>query len=458
MQSITKKLVSKLQNYLQFDSNDLKKLFLMAFGYFFIIASYSILRPIKTSLFLGLVGKEYQPWTRFITPFMMFPVMLGYSKLVDKVKRHQIVYTIIGLAALLSIIFALLLAHPVLGVKNTFTSPYRILGWGFEIFMDLYSAIVIATFWGFINTSCTPTFANKSYGFIAATGKLGGVISPLLGLYISNWTHLETSKSIPLLIFIAGAFLLITLLLIRIITRKIPKEYLMGYQATHEVESNDKKKKSKPGIFEGLKLMLTQPYVMGIFILLFSIEVIAIIFDYQMQVIMSVESNNHIGIMTNAMFLFTFCFQSLGFFFAIAGTSPLLRIIGIRSCLLLVPLTLIALTAALLIVPTFTTIFVIMVIIKALNYGFNFPIREMLYIPTTKNIQFKSKAWIESFGKTFSKATGSGISLITISDNLYKLLSLNAMWSFLICFFYLITSFFVGRKYVETIKKNELIG
>jgi AAA family ATP:ADP antiporter len=338
------------------------------------------------------------------------------------------------------------------------TSPYRILGWGFEIFMDLFSAIVIATFWGFINTSCTPDFANKGYGFIAAVGKVGGILSPLLGLYIANWTSLETSTSLPLLIFISGLLLFATLGIIKIITIWIPKEYLMGYQAIHQAELAPKKKKAKPGVFEGLKLMLTKPYVMGIFVLLFSIEVISIIFDYQMQVIMSVESNNHIGTMTNSMFLFTACFQALGFIFAIAGTAPLLRIIGIRACLLLVPMILIGLTTTLLVIPTFSTIFVIMVIIKALNYGFNFPIREMLYIPTTKNIQFKSKAWIESFGKTFSKTTASGINILTISDNLYKLLSLNAMWSFAICFFYLIASFFVGRKYVQTIEKDELIG
>ena len=118
---------NRLKNYLQLDNNEIKKLIMLGLSFFFIISSYSILRSLKTSIFLGLVGVEYQPYTRFITPILMIPCMFFYSKLVDHLKRHQIVYVILCIYAFLSIIFTFLFLHPVYGIQNTMAGPDRIL-------------------------------------------------------------------------------------------------------------------------------------------------------------------------------------------------------------------------------------------------------------------------------------------------------------------------------------------
>ena len=44
---------------------------------------------------------------------------------------------------------------------------------------------------------------------------------------------------------------------------------------------------------------------------------------------------------------------------------------------------------------------------RAINYGFSYPVRESLYIPTVKEIKFKSKSWIDAFGSKFAKPAGS---------------------------------------------------
>ncbi|MBY0353355.1 hypothetical protein K2W90_03255 [Candidatus Babeliales bacterium] len=446
-----------MEEKLQIDANEIKKLFLLAFSFFFIIASYSILRSLKTSIFLGLVGKEYQPMTRLIAIVIMFPAMLGYAKLVDKFKREQIVYTIIGIYAIASIIFAILLAHPTIGVQNTFTSPYRFIGWGFEIFMDLYSALVVSTFWSFVNSVCTPMFAEKGYGTIVAISKIGGIAAALIGLLITR-SGLETSSSIPLLTASAGIFLLLSILLVRSIIKTIPDSYLHGYQAAFVEEKKAEKQLKKPGIFEGLRLMITEPYVLGIFGILYSMEIISIIFDYQMQVLMSVEMNNHIGSMSSFMFIYTATFQVCTFLFAFLGTSTLLKKIGVRACLIITPLVLGLLSLIMLSWPSLWITFFILVILRALNYGFNQPVREILYIPTVKDIQFKSKAWIESFGKTFSKASGSAFSWISITTNPLLCIRTNAIFSFAISAFYLVIVFFLGRRYAKTVENNEVIG
>lgn len=448
----------KLEKKLQFDAHEIQKLFFLSLSFFFIIASYSILRSLKTSIFLGLVGKEYQPLTRFIAFGIMFPAMIGYAKLVNKLKRHQIVYTILGIYVALSFIFAVLLAHPTIGVANTHTSPYRFLGWGFEIFMDMYSALIVSTFWSFVNSVCTPIFAEKGYGIIVATSKIGGITSPLLALILTRCSGLSDGVSIPLLTAGAGIFLFCSIIFVHLIIKKVPESYLHGYQAAFIDEKKHEKQLKKPGIFEGLRLMITEPYVLGIFAILYSMEIIAIIFEYQMQVLMSIEMNNHIGSMSSFMFIFTATFQTCAFCFAFFGTSKLLQKIGVRACLMITPLVLGLLSFIILVWPSLWVTFFIMVILRALNYGFNQPVREILYIPTVKDIQFKSKAWIESFGKTFSKFSGSTFSWVSITNNPLLCVRTNALFSIAISGFYLVVVFFLGRRYAQTIKNNEVIG
>jgi AAA family ATP:ADP antiporter len=53
-----------------------------------------------------------------------------------------------------------------------------------------------------------------------------------------------------------------------------------------------------------------------------------------------------------------------------------------------------------------------MVAVKGINYALNGPSIKQLYVPTTKEVQYKSIAWIETFGSRSSKATASGFNLM----------------------------------------------
>ena len=455
-------MLERLRNYLQLDSKEMTKLISLALGYLFIIGSYSVLRSLKTPIFMGFVGKEWQPASRFLTLFTLIPCMFIYAKLVDKFKRHQLVYIVIGACFIASFMFALLFAHPILGVKNTITTPYRILGWAFELFMDLYSALVISTYWGFVNSTCTPEFASKNYGIIVALSRIGGISTPLIALLVSKYSGLEQHVYIPLLTLMGSLFLIGTLLCIRNLVKKVPEKYLHGYEAAYQADKQQEKSGKKTGMFEGIKLMLKEPYVLGIFGLVFCMENIAIIFDYQFNVLLSLEMKNNIGEMSKYMFAYTSTFQALGLIFAVFGTTTLIKKFGIRSCLMVMPLAMILLTLAVFSFPTLIVMTIIMVVMRAINYSFNYPVREMLYIPTVKDIQFKSKAWIESFGKPLSKASGSTLNWISIAQNsLFNpsfFIKINCVFTFTIASIYLIISYLIGKKNVETIEKNQVIG
>ncbi|MCK4518078.1 hypothetical protein KAT92_04835, partial [Candidatus Babeliales bacterium] len=149
-------------------SHERSKLILLAFAACLIAATYAILRPLKISIFFRLVGKEYYPWSKIALVFFVIPCMAIYSKLVDKLKKHHLLYSLFIFYALLGVTFALVFTQQ---------NPTPLTGWLFLISMDLFPTFVIGTFWAFINSISTPAFAKKRYGTIVAATKVGGLLA-----------------------------------------------------------------------------------------------------------------------------------------------------------------------------------------------------------------------------------------------------------------------------------------
>ncbi|MCK4651073.1 hypothetical protein KAT08_02740 [Candidatus Babeliales bacterium] len=448
------KNVYKKQNHPQFI-----KLILLCFSFFFITGTYAILRPLKASVFLGMVGKEYQPLTKIISIIILIPCMLLYAKLVNKLKRYQVVYFFLILYIIGLILVAIGLSHPTLGLKNTNTNINRILGWIFYLFTDLYSPLVVSTFWAFANSISTIDFAKKNYGKIVAFSRIGGILTALISWFIMQISQISYDISIPYLLISCSLFLTITYFCISQIIKKIPNKYLHGYEAVYKAEKEKLKRKNTPnGLFSGLKFIITKPYIFGIFWLVYIYDAISVIIDYQMQVLISVKTNNGVQQMSSFMFLYTAAFHILTLFFAFFGTSIVLKKIGVKFSILIMPIATILLMTFLLCNTSLYSVFIIMILFRAIHYGFNAPVREILYIPTTKDIKFKSKAWIDSFGKSLSKTSGSTFNLLSQAQNSFYLIKIDSIFAIAISVIWTIISIFIGKKYSKTIKNNQVIG
>ncbi len=74
----------------QFNKNDYNglKLVLLAATFFLIIGSYTLVREIKSAIFMTVVGKEYIPWARLLVMIGLLPAVMFYSLLVDRIRRY----------------------------------------------------------------------------------------------------------------------------------------------------------------------------------------------------------------------------------------------------------------------------------------------------------------------------------------------------------------------------------
>jgi AAA family ATP:ADP antiporter len=134
-----------------FTSKEIKKFGLLSLAFFFIIGSYWLLHPLKTALFMRIVGKTYLPYVTMVSVACTFVLLLVYAKLVDLFEEHHLFYIICSFYSLLFLAIAFAVAHPAIGLANTVADKGRLLGWIIYVGIESFGVIVVALFLPIIN-------------------------------------------------------------------------------------------------------------------------------------------------------------------------------------------------------------------------------------------------------------------------------------------------------------------
>jgi len=90
--------------------------------------------------------------------------------------------------------------------------------------------------------------------------------------------------------------------------------------------------------------------------------------------------------------------NSLSFLLSLLGFSYVVRSLGLPATLLVFPSLCLAATLLAYFAPSLPTLFLTTALLKALTYALNEPALEMLYLPTSNDVKFKAKAWIDVVG------------------------------------------------------------
>ena len=170
-------------------------------------------------------------------------------------------------------------------------------------------------------------------------------------------------------------------------------------------KAKEKESKDEPGFLEGLKLMLKNKYLLGIFAANFIYEVIITIFDFNFKI---AASSEYSGVaLSHYLSLYGSIVNTVSLFCLLLGISNVTRFLGVGVALAAMPVIVALALFGFLSLNTLTFLFVLMVGSKAINYALNGPALKQLCIPTTTDVKFKAQAWIETFGSRSSKQAGS---------------------------------------------------
>ncbi len=471
---MSSRLAHVIGSIFRIDPKERLKFFFLTSTYFFIVAGYTIVKDLKDSIFIKIVGIEYLPWAKIISMVALVPAILFYSYLVDRLRRYQLLYLYSLLYGLVGILFCYFLGDPVVGINNTDVSPYRIVGWLFFFFIEGYSPFIVSVFWAFANSISNPEEAKKNYGLMVSGSKLGGMVSAGFAWYflsLSSIFGINMSNVVKhqVLMLLSFGLLLIIPILVYLLIKKVPGKDLHGYEAVYQLEKKRHPEEEKATrMFGGLTMLVKQPYVLGIFGMILFYEIINVVLAYQ-RLVGATEASCDLAGLNCILYQQIFFVHFIGFLISFFGTTALLRKFGERRCLLFIPVItgILLLCFMLGIFMSFgfsknLMIALAFVGVRAVNYAISYPVRESLYIPTIKEIKFKSKSWIDAFGTKVAKGVGSQFNIfaqmLLKNFGMYAVEVAHSIFFGVIIGLWFTVAYFLGKRYVKAIDNNEVIG
>lgn len=320
---------------------------------------------------------------------------------------------------------------------------WHVLGYFQYIAIESFGSISVATFWSFANSTLTLKAAKRYYGFIIAIAQVGAIGGSTMATI--------PGVSIPSLFLLACIGIMIQIGIMTLYGRWFPyvmrdeddddislprknttqKEHLNGPIERQDSENST----ALPAYMSGVNLILKHNYLLLILGVSCLYEVSLTCLDYEMKLIgldrfrlppdMIGELNElenldalegfdakstaeafttfmgRYGQLTNLLSL------ALSYF----AFPYLMDNYGLKHTLRLFPtlLFLITITTFVALPLNLPVLFISMSLLKAMTYSINDPAKEILYIPTTNEIKFKVKFWIDVVGARVAKALGSTI-------------------------------------------------
>jgi AAA family ATP:ADP antiporter len=450
---------------------ELKKFSLFALIFAFTIGGYWFLAPLKDSIFMKNMCLDssklggYIATGKLISTLVLFLLIPYYSLLIDKFRGHKVFYGVSGFYIIGIIIFSFFFAHESwldavykfdLGwLKQLFSYDFglqegqfltiegkKIITWSWYVFIESFGAFMPVVFWSYVANHALPNEAKTGYSLIALGGVLGGFLGPLV---VKKFVlHIGIVK----MMIVSSIWIAMIPLLVAFTVRTLGSAGLKGYECPE--------KKPKPGFVEGIRLLVTNKYLVAIYLIIAINEMTQALIDV------------HFKTYSHAMYE---CKESLADFFSyyalclngLALICLVLRIdiigkkIGVRRSLIALPIFVGLGIVWLYFNPTLNNAFWVIVLTKGLNYAFNQPSKEQLYIPTTPTTKYKSKAWIDVFGYQSSRALGwSAVSYQnTVDPNLFLVLSSSIGLGMVL--FWILIACYAGGSYQKAIKNNDII-
>lgn len=450
-------------NFGNFDKEEFKKFLRMGVIFALMIGVYWTLRPLKDAVFIQLVDKLQLPYAKTVSVLALLPLVMFYTKLLERTSREKMLVILPVFYGALIAVFSILMmwfqasAEVITHRSFLFLAATKIMGYLFYVFVESFGSLMIALFWAFATDTTDAGSAKKGFPLVVAIGQIGGIIFPYS---IGGLPHRLGLSTDALSMICLSLLTLLIVPMVRYFLKETPSHLLISFHGKNEalVES-----KQEPGFLEGLKLLIKNRYLLGIFAANFIYEVVVTIFDFNFKISASSE---YTGVaLSNYLSIYGSSVNIVSLLCLLLGISNITRFLGVGVALAAMPVIVGGALLGFLSLNSLNFLFALMVGSKAINYALNGPALKQLYIPTTADVKFKAQAWIETFGSRSSKQMGSVFNMSlaplqmifgTLSGKSYYLMLSGAL-CFPLLSLWLFIAIFLGRSFRRAVHGNTVI-
>ncbi len=420
---------SALKALIDLQKDELRRSLRLFACFFLSITTFWILKPLKKAFFvryydqdglsllsLHLPAAHAELLAKLLNLGLGCIAALLFSTLARRFRRAALICLFCAFFIACFAGFSLLLMQPSAAVV-----------WSFYLTSDLYSTLMVAALFVFLNDTVTPESAKRSYGLVGLGAVLGGVVgsqgvSALIGtLSPRTWMGI-------------CAVLTATVALVALRTPRascVPEQ--PGGEATSPASASTTRPAKPERNASGVSYLACLAGLVGIY------EIVSTILDFQFTATVShFLDGAAIGRQVSRAFALM---NATALFVQLFVTSALMRRRGVQSALLVLPLTMLLASLGVMALPVLS----MASLIPALDSGFAYSIhqsaKESLYVPLASHEKYGAKAFVDVFVMRGAKAIGVlltlGISALVQDFSAVRWLSLVTIallvpWTFLL--------------------------
>jgi AAA family ATP:ADP antiporter len=353
---------------------DERALVLLAGAYFFfVLASYYVLRPIRDEIG-ALGGGEHLPWLFLGTLAATLALNPLFGALVARLPRARVAtWSYRALAACLVVFFALL-RDP--AAAPAWVAPV------FFVWVSVFNLFAVSLFWSVMADAFRSDQARRLFGMIAAGGTLGGIVGGLLTGWLAGWIG-------------AAPLLLVSAVLLECALHAMRALSARAAARTRE-QARIEPAVVGGGAFAGLAHVVRSPYLAGIalYIALFTIGS-TFLYYLQAQIVAAAFADRaariayfaNVDVAVNTATLLIQLFV----------TGRLFDRIGTTAMLCLLPLLSVAGFVAIAAMPVLGVLVAFQVLRRTCDFALMRPARESLYVPLAREDKYKTKNVVDTF-------------------------------------------------------------
>ncbi|ODS59658.1 MAG: hypothetical protein ABS36_01415 [Acidobacteria bacterium SCN 69-37] len=360
-----------------------------------LLATYYLLKTVREQLVLSEGGAEVKVYASAAQAVLLLGVVPIYGWLSTKVARLRLIgVTTIFFAANLVIFAALGRA----GVRE---------GVAFYIWLGIFNMFVVSQFWAFANDVYTEGQGRRLFPLIGVGSSLGAWLGAEAAVALVARLALT-----PYVIMILAAGLLVGCLgitaWVHARERRTPDP--IGAIAADEPLGGE-------GAFS---LIRRTPYLAWIAGLVILLNVVNTSGEFILSKLVVEQAAAQFGTVDSTMaarqqFIGVFFgafygwVNLLGLLLQLFVTSRLIRIIGVRGTLFVLPVIALVNYAVIAVAPLLAIVRVTKTLENGSNYSIQNTVREALFLPTTREAKYKAKTAIDTLGARLGDVLQAGI-------------------------------------------------
>jgi AAA family ATP:ADP antiporter len=369
----------------------------MASYFFLVVTSFWILKPLKKGLFLRtydeaglrlaglhLGSAEAEQLAKLANLVVALLAAAAFTALARTLRRERLALAATGFFLVGHAVFAALLREPA-----------RATVWAFYLYGDLFSTLMVATFFAFLNDSVSPEVARRLYGPIGLGGVVGGFVG---SAGVASLIERLDRPAWLLICFAAGVAI-------------AGIAFLAGRLRPRAAEGAAPRSEPAPtgGLAEAAGRVASSRYLLALVAIVGLYEITSTLLDFQFTSSVALHlDGSAIDAHVASVFAVT---NAVALAVQLVVTPLVLTKLGVRAGLLALPTAALLAEGAFAAAPTLAAGSALSVADNGLNYSLQQSSREALYVPLSRAEKYQAKAVIDMVVQRAGKVVAIAVAL-----------------------------------------------